>query len=323
MNEISRDFVPPDELVQGVLVKGGISMLFGPSNSGKTFVALDLACAVARGTNWSGRKTEKNIAIYLAAESPNSVTARGQAYQAQHNCALDNLVIVDSPINLFSDVDVVATITSLVRDIENKTRLKVSFILGDTLAILSAGANENSGQDMGLVMANVRAIVDKTDAHFMLIHHTGKNLAANARGWSGIRAFVDTELELYVSGKKLVLEITKQRDLDSKGQKFGFFLKTVELGKTKFGDVSTTCVVDFCGSENLPERAPKKLGRVEKPIFDFIKSNHDGVTGAQIKHHFGAKLRQTVERALKTLVEKELVIMENERFISAQVLNLH
>ena len=41
-----------NHLVKGWLTKRGLSMLYGPSNAGKTFVALDLAMHVASGESW-------------------------------------------------------------------------------------------------------------------------------------------------------------------------------------------------------------------------------------------------------------------------------
>ncbi len=46
-------------LVKGLLDQGALSVLYGPSNVGKTFVALDLALHVATGLPWSGMGTAK------------------------------------------------------------------------------------------------------------------------------------------------------------------------------------------------------------------------------------------------------------------------
>jgi len=71
----------------------------------------------------------------------------------------------------------------------------------------------------------------------MLIHHSGKNAAAGARGWSGVRAAVDTEIEVTDSSSGRCAEITKQRDLSSKGIRIGFRLETITLGLTNYNEV--------------------------------------------------------------------------------------
>ena len=72
-DDLPEAFTPPDELVEGVLTVGGGSVLYGDSNSGKTFFTIDLACAVARGVPWMGRRTEPGLVVYVAAESPQSI----------------------------------------------------------------------------------------------------------------------------------------------------------------------------------------------------------------------------------------------------------
>jgi hypothetical protein len=322
LNKNSLSIEPADELVEGWLVKGSVSMLYGPTNVGKTFITVDLACAVSRGIDWFGAKTEKGVVLYLAAEAPRSVKTRCFGYAREHGCELENLVVVDSSVNLFSDSNIVGRIAALVKEIEEARGLKVNLIIGDTLAILSAGANENSGQDMGSVMKNVGAIAGQTAAHFLLTHHTGKTLGANARGWSGVTAFVDTELAIVVEQNKPFLTVTKQRDLDSKGKEISFALKTVTVGKTKFGADATTCVVIPGDSKRLPKQATKKLGLVEREALKFIETSSDGLSRLQIKNHMFSRSRQSVERALGTLLEKKLIVMNGELFISARNLEL-
>ncbi|WP_287875958.1 AAA family ATPase, partial [Acidovorax sp.] len=89
-DELPDAFTPPDELVEGVLTAGDGSVLYGDSNSGKTFFVIDMAAAVARGARWMGRNTEPGLVLYLAAESPASVRGRLQAYQRHHGVRVPN-----------------------------------------------------------------------------------------------------------------------------------------------------------------------------------------------------------------------------------------
>lgn len=216
-DELPSTFTPPDELVQGVVAAGGGSIVYGDSNSGKTFFCIDMAAAVARGSEWMGRHTEQGLVVYLAAESPSSVASRLQAYQTHHGVRVPNFAIVQNAVNLFKDDADTKAIIKAVRMIEEQRKQKVRLIVGDTLARLSAGANENAGQDMGLVIERFDRIRNECNAHFMLIHHSGKNVAAGARGWSGVRAAVDTEIEVTDQASGRCAEITKDRDLGVKG----------------------------------------------------------------------------------------------------------
>ena len=58
--------------IKGLLPRTGLACIFGASGSGKTFLALDIACHIATGMSWGERKTAQGVVIYIAAESPAS-----------------------------------------------------------------------------------------------------------------------------------------------------------------------------------------------------------------------------------------------------------
>lgn len=60
-------------LVKNVLTRGEQAMLVGASQSGKSFLAIDLAFAIARGVPWFGNKTRKGLVVYQAGESAKGV----------------------------------------------------------------------------------------------------------------------------------------------------------------------------------------------------------------------------------------------------------
>ena len=300
-DELPDAFTPPDELVEGVLTAGDGSVLYGDSNSGKTFFVIDMAAAVARGARWMGRNTEPGLVVYLAAESPASVRGRLQAYQRHHGVRVPNFAIVQSPIDLFDgDADTEAVI-AVVRQLERQRGQKVRLIVGDTLARLSAGANENAGQDMGLVVRRFDRIRTACNAHFLLIHHSGKAAANGARGWSGIRAAVDTEIEVTDSPAGRCAEITKQRDLSTKGERIGFRLDTVTLGTTKWGAAATSCVVVPADAPDKPQG--KRVSEVGGAVLEYLRSQPAGKKKREVVEHFQPLYdKSAVYRELKKLV---------------------
>lgn len=300
-DDLPENFAPPDELVQGVLTAGDGSVLYGDSNSGKTFFVIDMAAAVARGADWMGRKTEPGLVVYLAAESPASVRSRLQAYQKHHAVRVPNFAIVQSPIDLFDGEADTDAVIHLVRQLEAQSGQRARLIVGDTLARLSAGANENAGQDMGMVIQRFDRIRTECKAHFMLIHHSGKNAAAGSRGWSGVRGAVDTEIEVTDSPAGRCAEITKQRDLPTKGERIGFKLETVELGQTKWGTPATSCIVAPADVPDKPKT--KRMGEVEGAVVEFLASHKVGIKkSAVVKHFQGRYEKGPIYRAIKTLV---------------------
>lgn len=300
-DELPDTYTPPDELVQGVLTAGDGSVLYGDSNSGKTFFVIDMAAAVARGVEWMGRKTEPGLVVYLAAESPVSVRGRLQAYQKHHGVKVPNFAIVQSPIDLFDGDADTGKVIKLVRMLEAKCGQPVRLIIGDTLARLSAGANENAGQDMGLVVRRFDRIRTECKAHFLLIHHSGKNAAAGSRGWSGIRAAVDTEIEVTDSPAGKCCEITKQRDLPTKGERIGFRLDVVTLGYTKWGAPATSCVV--VAADAPVKQTGKRMGECEGAVVEFLAAHKIGIKKSELAKHFDGRYeRANIYRAVRTLM---------------------
>jgi putative DNA primase/helicase len=301
-DELPDTFTPPDELVQGILTAEGGSVLYGDSNSGKTFFIIDMAAALARGAEWMGRKTEPGLVVYLAAESPASVRSRLQAYQWHHSVKVPNFAIVQSPIDLFDGDADTEEVIALVRQLEAQRGQCARLVVGDTLARLSAGANENAGQDMGLVVRRFDRIRTECKAHFLLVHHSGKAAAAGARGWSGIKAAVDTEIEVTDSPTGRCAEITKQRDLGSKGERIGFRLDTVHLGFTKWGAPATSCVV--VSADAPVKTAGKRVSEVGGAVLELLRTKGSGIKKRDVVKHFdGVYTSGAVYRELKRLVE--------------------
>jgi phage/plasmid primase-like uncharacterized protein/KaiC/GvpD/RAD55 family RecA-like ATPase len=259
-DQLGSDYEAPDELVEGLMTIGSSVVVYGDSNSGKTFWALSVATAIASGEDCYGRKTDPGLVVYLASEAPASIRSRMQAIKKFHGCSLENLAMVPVPMNFYSGDQDAHDVIELVRAIEVAKGKPVRLIIGDTLARMSAGANENSGEDMGPVMARFDQVATATGAAMMIIHHNGKDAAKGARGWSGIRAHIDTEIEVSEKEGTRSVTVTKQRELPSKGETIYFKLEVIEMGTTKFGGPATTCVAvpDQDAATTKPHKKPTK-----------------------------------------------------------------
>jgi hypothetical protein len=299
-----------DELVERVIGRNAMAVLYGDTNSGKTFLAIDLAAAVRRAAKWMGRPTAGGLILYLATESPASVQMRLRAYQRHHRVRVPGFIIVRSPINLFDGKADITAVLALVSDIEKLHGEKVALIIGDTLARISAGANENSGEDMGVVMMNADAIRHATGATFLWIHHCGKDQARGMRGWSGMRAMVDTEIEVVVdetTGMRSA-EITKQRDLPGKGERIGFRLEPVHLGFNRWGSPRGSCVVVPADAPARPERG-KRPSEIAGALTEFLTTHGTGcVRGALVKHFEGRYARNSVYKEVNKMVGAGLLV---------------
>jgi KaiC/GvpD/RAD55 family RecA-like ATPase len=242
-DDLGDEYLAPDEIVQGLFVAGEISVLYGASNSGKTFLSVAMADAVATGQNFLDRRVDGGGVLYIAAESPASIKVRIQAINKHFGRVVSGVHIAQAQVNLYSRPEFASLIVQAVAELEEKTGRKIKMIIMDTLARITAGANENTGEDMAPILEALDRIAKTTHTALIVIHHSGKDQLKGSRGWSGIYGAVDAEIEVKEENGGRYFRVSKQRQLGTKEQIFGFDLVVVQMGVDKWGDPSSTCVV--------------------------------------------------------------------------------
>lgn len=269
---------PPGEwFVKGVIPQADLIVLFGESGSGKSFCAIDIGAAISRGVDWRERKVKRGKVIYIAAEGGGGVGKRFAAYAQENQIPLADLDIgiITVPPNFMEKED----ITELAKAIGAAGG--ADLVIVDTYAQVTPGANENSGEDMGLALANARALRNATGATVLLVHHAGKDSSKGARGWSGIKAAADAELQIvrHENGDR-ELRISKMKDGDD-GLSWGFKLDVIDLGIDADGDPVTSCVIREAGlpqpkteDEVKAQRGVQRLGAIERHIMDIADQQY-------------------------------------------------
>ena len=245
-----------EALIGGLLDRGAMSVVFGGSNTGKTFFTLDLSACIALNREWRGRKPRHGAVVYIAAEGGLGIEERLTAYRLHHGVKADGvpLYIIPEPIDICrADTDI-ALLLQRIGALPNAAPLELIVI--DTLSRAMAGGNENSSDDMGRFVRHCDRLKIETGAHVMVIHHAGKDDSRGARGHSLLKAAVDTEIEISKHDATGVstATVTKQRDHAS-GDVFGFKLHSVEIALDEDGLAITSCVV---AATERPAEAPKR-----------------------------------------------------------------
>lgn len=249
-------------IVKDFLPAATLGVLFGESGSGKTFASYDLCAAVCRGIEWNGKRVTKGRVLYVVAEGVAGFVNRIKAYCHQQGIKpsdVDMDVISDLTPNLLEP----AQITDLIKDI--KQREPYDLIVMDTFAQVMPGANENSGEDVGKALAECKRIHRHTGAMVLLVHHSGKDASKGARGWSGLRAAADVELEVLRSDELRSISVTKLKD-GQDGANIGFKLHTVILGEDEDGDDITSCIVEYTNTGRATKEKGATVGPKERQI---------------------------------------------------------
>lgn len=272
--------VATEWIIKGVLPKAELGIVFGESGSGKTFKVLDIAMAVATGTEWRQRAVTQGAVVYIAAEGSGGFKKRLRSYAQHHLLDLSDvpLYVIPAAPNLLQKADALDVAKAVL-----SLGVKTSLVIIDTLAQTTAGGNENSGEDMGLALSHCKGIHKATGAMVLLVHHSGKDTSKGARGWSGLRAACDVELEVTRFDQERILALTKQKDGDDMLE-FGFKLTTVSLGFDSDGDEITSCVTEpVDGTQRKVRGTGKKLGHNERLVLRTMGEMMSGEgEGAQV-----------------------------------------
>jgi len=232
-------------LIKSVLPKAELVVMYGQSGSGKSFLALDLCAAISRGLEWRGHRSVPGQVVYVCAEGAGGFRQRLRAYAVQHNIQLNEFGVIGDTPNLLDVEDVAGVAQAII------AFGKADLVVIDTLSASIPGADENAGKDLGKVVEHCRFIHKKTGALVMLIHHSGKDASRGARGWSGLRAAADAEIEITRNGDFRTASVTKMKD-GSDGRQWSFKLRTVVLGIDTDGEEITSCVIEHVDSPEQP-----------------------------------------------------------------------
>lgn len=253
------------DFVEDTLTEGGASVWYGPSNTGKSFLLLDLAAAVATGRKFRDElEVEQGAVVYVALEG---ATGMGNRVIAMHREGLlpeaAPLFLIFDPVNLLTDGHA-PRLAEAVKTAAEQSDMPCKLVVIDTMSRAMAGGDENKAADMTAAVAAIDAVRALSGAHVAVVHHCGKDEARGSRGHSSLRAAVDTEVEIIRPEGQSVstARITKQRDLPF-GPPMPYRLRVIELGTGRRGKPITSCVVHH--EDEIMAATPGKAGR--KPTY--------------------------------------------------------
>lgn len=241
-------------LIDGVLEEQCMTIVYGRSGSGKTAVVVDLACRVAAGLPWRGRETKQGCVLYVAAENSESTRRRIWAWQRRWEVETLPLAVLQSPVMIGPDV--VKKVIAVIAEMEEMSGMRCHLVVFDTLARTMAG-DENLAKDMGVYVSGLDEVKEVGRCHVLVVHHTGKDEGRGGRGSSALKAACDHELEVSKEGESRTgaITMTKVREGDLEGKRYGFELMPRKLGRNWLGREVTTVVIE---EAEAPKRAAAK-----------------------------------------------------------------
>jgi AAA domain-containing protein len=188
----------PDWLIEGILPKSSLSILYGAPDSYKTFVVTDMAACIGSEQDWHGYPVRHPGAVaYVVAEGSEEYPKRLQAWADAHDMPLDATRVhqFHEPVDLLDEHAVDALLTALA-ELRERTGAPVQLVVFDTLTLCMGGASdENSNSDIARLTRAVNRVRRETGAHVLLVHHEGK-ATGRPRGASALGGNFPTRIRI-------------------------------------------------------------------------------------------------------------------------------
>jgi len=293
--------------IKGVLPEAGIAAIYGPPSSGKSFLVLDMACALALGSAWFGHKVKPCSVTYACLEGAAGLPVRLKALSKPIS---ENLLFITAPVNILDPKDVAGLVASV-----QARGATGGVIIIDTLNRATPGADENSSADMGRAIAATGAMQRALGGLVLLISHTGKDASKGIRGHSSLLAALDAAIEVQRDQDTRSWSLIKAKD-GADGLARFFDLEVVNLGADSDGDAISSCRIRYLErtASKRPVSVAQKLG-MESFMAAGAANGGAGAVQATVDQwraeFFRRSTAETIDgkRSLFSRVRRELVEM--------------
>ncbi len=238
----------PEWLVDSLIGKATSALLFGKSNSFKSFLGIDIACSVATGTDWHGHHVGVPCRVlYIATEGargvgkqriPGWMEAHGTDEALRRNvCLFPDEVSIDNPEWVNDLIDAAAIVGARdtiakggkVLDLDAAKRNAFGLVVIDIFGASMTGP-ETSDETARAWVRSVNRIMKEVGCAVLTIAHTGWADNTRARMHTHFWGSFDTRLKAEGDKDSLttVLTIDRHKDAESGGQ-WGFRLDNLTL----------------------------------------------------------------------------------------------
>ncbi len=247
----------PDYLVEGLIERGNMVLIFGDPAAGKSFLTIDLGACVSTGTSFHGRPTKAGAVIYIAGEGHSGLARRRMAWETDKGLSLADRrapLFVSTVAGNFLDA---ATTEAVIAEIKATadTEGPPALIVVDTLARNFGGGDENSTSDMNRFIAAIDRLKDQwTGCSALIVHHTGHGNKTRSRGSFALTGAVDAEFRVEKDGMVMTVINTKMKDAPTPAP-IAFYMLEIQLGQ---GMTSLAL-----RETEVQKRAPRVTGQAE------------------------------------------------------------
>lgn len=283
------------ELVQDTLTRKGISLFYGKTHCGKTWVVHYLAMCVALGIPFADKQLVKGGVLYIASEDGDGVAQRTAAAKYCRGLENDDIpfTVITCPV-LINEDRYSSALGQFVADLPYTPAL----IVVDTMHQSYSG-NQREEEGMNKFVRDLRGISEAVGCHIIIVHHTTKANPDAPSGSYTLECGVDHQYKVTLMENEMSIfgvHQEKRRGL-SQSWKSSIAFRTHDQELPGFRDqwgrpksISYCLPADYDFSNNK-EREPKdtpegKSGELYKTFKRLCPGLNDATTTAQLMSEY-------------------------------------
>jgi hypothetical protein len=275
-------------LVRGLMVEGGVSVVYGPPKSSKTFLVLDLALHVAHGREWYGMRVKAGGVLYVCGEGVAGVRQRMKAWRKEKTGDTSApFALLPQSIDLFDDEDALDRLIADIKDLAEPMGGPVRLVVFDTVSRMIGSGDEDRAQTINVIVRSAERVQRETGAHVLFVHHSGKDISKGMRGSNAFLGAVDVAIEVSKDDKGLCEAKVKAIKDGGEPGPFTYTLRQSTVGTDEEGEDIVSCVIDSAGASQGVERdQSRKLTEADQRALDLLRELlRDNGTGRDTRHN--------------------------------------
>lgn len=304
-------------LIKGFMPRVGTGLIYGASQTYKSFIAIDVLMAIAAQRNAWGEAKIKNpgAIVYVCAEGVGGIRNRISAARIKHQIPEDAdlpFYLIEGRARLGVDQsDKEELLDSIRRQVPEG--VKIAVVIVDTLS-QSLGGGEENGSGTQIFLGHMTDISLAFDCVACAVHHVGKGDTETPRGHSSLEGNPDFQW-LIKKVEKMHTRLTLKKMKDGKNDRsFDVHLEVVELGKDEDGDKVTSLVIkEITEAAEGVQTKSATISKSEAFFFEIMTrvmadhSSSDRAARAQVKADFdGPSLEGVSEEMVRERYLREL-----------------
>jgi hypothetical protein len=293
---------PTEWLIEDFFPVDSVVALIGPTNQGKTFISLLIACLVASAEEscltFDGRAIRKHGAVfYFTSEDPQGLARRREAWEKANVPAHGLHLFADVPLLTGPLEDSIRFLRSAAAQAGSTPALLVIDVFTDAVI-----GDDNSAEVIAPAMRQARALGRMFGASVLLVHHSNKANPKEPRGSSAFGNASDVIGAVITDGKGIHMTWVKARSTP-KGNDFHFHIRegvlqngpSIQLGKSSA----------LTESEALARAAGRVLREIHTPA---TTADWNAAIVQALPSCFGEKVTSAYRRTKLSRARKQAIV---------------